>query len=248
MKIFIVGGTSGMGLAMARFYTEKGHVVGVCGRNLEKLDNNMPFKTYKADVTDMVSLNVAIKHFTANMPLDLLVDFAGSYAEDVVLEITYAQAENMLKTNILGSVNVLETGKDIMVPQQSGQIVLVASVSGILNYQQSSLYTKTKRSIIQIADAYRRALSPYGVSVGVMAPGYVNTQKLRELNNADLSKKPFLIEENKAVSLMVKAIAEKRSFYIFPRKMKWLIKSLSVLPPFILNIIMNRKALWMKQN
>lgn len=246
MKIFIIGGTSGMGLALAKFYFEKGCEVGVCGRNLEKISEIDYLKKYQADVSKTQTIETAINHFKNNENLDLLINFAGYYADDIAEKITYKHTEAMLKTNILGTVNVFETGRLAMKNQAKGQIVMVASVSGILDYPQSSLYTKTKRSAIQISDAYRRALKPFGISVTVIAPGYVDTEKLRSLNNGNLSKKPFLISKNEAVKQIAKAIEKQETFYIFPKKMKWLMKSLSWFPSFFLNQIMYKKARWMK--
>ena len=248
MKIFIIGGTSGMGLALAKFYIEKGHEVGVCGRSIEKISEEHHLKKYKSDVTEIETLELTLNEFIGNQSLDLLINFAGSYADDITSKITYEQAEDMLKTNILGTVNAFEIGRKAMKNQSKGQIVAIASVSGILDYPQSSLYTKTKRCVIQIAEAYRRALEPFGISVSVIVPGYVDTEKLRNLNNNDLSKKPFLVPEDEAVKLIAKAIAQKKKIYVFPKKMKWLMKSLSLLPSPILNRLMYKKAKWMKED
>ncbi|RXM60680.1 SDR family oxidoreductase, partial [Chryseobacterium sp. CH1] len=121
--------------------------------------------------------------------LDIFINCAGSYAEDVAGRITYEEAEEMLQTNILGTVNCFEAARKVMKNQQKGSIAVIASVSGILEYENSSLYTKTKRSVIQISDAYRRALKPFGISVTTVAPGYIDTEKLRQLNQNKLKQK-----------------------------------------------------------
>lgn len=251
MNVFIAGGTSGIGYALAQHYLEKGYCVGVCGRDLKKISENHSenFKTFQANVCDIDSISAAVHSFTDNENnLDIFINCAGSYAEDVAGKISYEEAEEMLQTNILGTVNCFETARKAMKKQKTGRIAVIASVSGILDYENSSLYTKTKRSVIQIADAYRRALKPFGISVTAIAPGYVDTEKLQQLNNNDLSKKPFLTDLETAVVIISSAIEKQEKLIIFPAKMKWMMKSLSLLPSSLLNIIMYRKAKWMKDD
>ena len=247
MNVFIIGGTSGIGLALASFYQQKGYRVGVCGRDLSKLSTELPFEKYEADVIDKELLTSVIHQFINSSALSLLINCAGSYAEDVVGEISYDQAVAMLQTNIIGAINTLEIGRELM-RNSGGQIVLLASISGILDYPESSLYTKTKRSVLQIADAYRRALRPFGIHITSIAPGYVATQKLHDLNQNNLSKKPFLVSEAKAVGEISHAIAQKKPIHLFPTRMKWLMCLLSFLPKPLLSLIMYRKAKWMQAN
>ncbi|KAB1230220.1 SDR family NAD(P)-dependent oxidoreductase [Chryseobacterium viscerum] len=251
MNVFIAGGTSGIGYALAKHYLAKGYCVGVCGRDLTKIPENhhKNLKAFQADVSDMNALLSTLQSFLVDKNgLDLFINCAGSYAEDVAGRISYEEAEEMLQTNILGTVNCFEVARKVMINQKKGSIAVIASVSGILEYENSSLYTKTKRSVIQIADAYRRALKPFGISITTIAPGYINTEKLRQLNQDDLSKKPFLTDVETAASMISEAIEKQEKLIIFPSKMRWMMKSLSLLPSSLLNIIMFKKARWMKND
>ncbi|UKB80362.1 SDR family NAD(P)-dependent oxidoreductase [Chryseobacterium sp. MEBOG07] len=251
MNVFIAGGTSGIGYALAKHYLAKGYCVGVCGRDLTKIPENhhKNLKAFQADVCDMNALLSTLQFFLVDKNgLDIFINCAGSYAEDVAGRISYEEAEEMLQTNILGTVNCFEMARKVMRNQKKGSIAVIASVSGILEYENSSLYTKTKRSVIQIADAYRRALKPFGISVTTIAPGYIDTEKLRQLNQDDLSKKPFLTDVETAASMISEAIEKQKKLIIFPSKMRWMMKSLSLLPSSLLNIIMFKKARWMKND
>lgn len=250
MNIFITGGTSGLGYSLATYYLSKGYRVGICGRDLNKVpeNNSVNLSVYEADVCEVSSLKKAIHAFLIkDKILDVFINCAGSYSEDIAKQISYEEAAQMLKTNILGTINCFEVARELMIHQKSGRIAVIASVSGILDYENSSLYTKTKRSVIQIADAYHRALKPFGISVTTIAPGYIDTPKLRSLNGDDLSKKPFLTDVDSATIIISDAIDKRKKQIIFPTKMKWLMKSLSILPSPLLNIIMYRKAKWMSK-
>lgn len=251
MNVFIAGGTSGIGYTLAKHYLSKGCSVGICGRDLTKIteNNSKDLKAFQTDVCDINAMLSTLQSFLVDKNgLDIFINCAGSYAEDVVGRISYEEAEEMLQTNILGTVNCFEAARKVMKNQQKGNIAVIASVSGILEYENSSLYTKTKRSVIQIADAYRRALKPFGISVTTIASGYIDTEKLRQLNQNDLSKKPFLTDVQTAVLIITEAIENQKKLIIFPSKMKWVMRSLSLLPSSLLNIIMFRKAKWMKND
>ncbi|WP_344926991.1 SDR family NAD(P)-dependent oxidoreductase [Aquimarina addita] len=251
MNIFIAGGTSGIGYALAVHYLSKGYRVGVCGRDINKVPKNNlnSLLVYEADVSIMSSIKTVLQNFLdGHKNLDVFINCAGSYAEDVAGQISYEEAEQMLQTNILGTINCFEVARLLMQHQKNGRIAVIASVSGILDYKKSSLYTKTKRSVINIAEAYHRALEPFGISVTTIAPGYIDTLKLRELNGHDLSKKPFLVDVDSAIKIIYEAIDTRKKLLIFPTKMKWLMTFLSVLPSSFLNVIMYRKAKWMQQD
>lgn len=251
MKVFIAGGTSGIGLALAERYLQQGASVAVCGRDLTKL-GGIPFvdqlSCFEVDVCQLDDLQDAVSSFCADGPLALFINCTGSYADDVAQQISYLEALAMLQVNIMGTLNCLEVARAAMEGQLEGQIAVVASVSGTLHFPNSSLYSKTKRAAIQIADAYRRALLPFGIAVTVIAPGYVDTEKLQEINQQDLSKKPFLISVDDAAQRIMTAIQQKNRLVIFPMRMKWLMACLGILPSFLLNKIMSRKAKWMKND
>lgn len=249
MKVFIAGGTSGIGLVLAKCYLQQGAEVAVCGRDLSKLADQPEYDAlikFELNVCDRDALTNVVSSFCNYAALDLFINCTGNYADDVADRISYEEASAMLQINMLGTINCFEVAREVMRGQSAGQIASIASVSGTLDFPNSSLYSKTKRAAIQVADAYRRALLPYGIAVTVIAPGYVDTTKLRELNQQDLSKKPFLISAEDAAQRIIKAIQLKKEIVVFPKRMKWLMGFLGMLPQVLLSKIMFKKAKWMK--
>lgn len=248
MKIFVAGGTSGMGLALASAYLRQGHEVAVCGRNPQKIDPvaYTSLKTYQIDIYDKDALTAAVSGF-AGGELDMMIIVAGNYADDSLHRLSYEESTEMLKVNIAGTVNALEAARVAMHNRQKGHIVVFASVSGLLHYKKATIYSKAKRAVIQLSDAYRRALANFGIRVTIVAPGYVDTPKLRELNGGDLSRKPFVVSCEEAIEIIMQGITENREMIVFPSKMKYLIRFLSCLPSWLLGIIMYKKAKWMNQ-
>lgn len=246
MKIFIVGGTSGIGLATAIKYLDAGHEVGICGRDLRKVSLIRAYSSlqmYQLDVYDKDALEEAVNDF-AHGQLDIMLISAGSYANDALDKVTYQESTDMLRVNIAGTVNGLEVARMAMKQQGKGQVAVLASISGLLFYSGMTTYSMTKRAVIQIADAYRKALSDFGVTVTVVAPGYVNSSKLQELNDGDLSKKMFVVSCEYAADKIVEGLEKKKDLIVFPLKMKHTIQILSCLPSWFIRFIMYRKAKW----
>lgn len=237
-----------MGLALATAYLRQGHDVAVCGRNPRKMDpaEHASIRTYQLDIYDKEALAAAVFNFAGD-GLDMMIIAAGDYADDSLRRPGYAESTGMLKVNIAGAVNALETARAAMRNPPGGHIVVIASASGLLHYKQATTYSKTKRALIQISDAYRRALAGFGIRVTVVAPGYVDTPKLRELNGGNLSRKPFVVSCEDAVTIIMQGVAENREMIVFPPRMKYLMRLLSCLPSRLLGAVMRRKAKWMNR-
>jgi NADP-dependent 3-hydroxy acid dehydrogenase YdfG len=117
MNVFIAGGTSGIGYSLATHYLEKGYRVGICGRDRTKVPNNSfeNLEIFQVDVCDMNAIRSALESFLVDKKdLDIFINCAGSYAEDVAGSISYEEAEEMLQTNILGTVNCFEAARKAM--------------------------------------------------------------------------------------------------------------------------------------
>jgi NADP-dependent 3-hydroxy acid dehydrogenase YdfG len=241
MKVLIIGGTSGIGWALAEHYLQAGHEVAVSGRDITKVKpeaskNHPKLILYQFDIADRVALISAIQDFS-NSRIDLLIVSAGFYFNDRHHRLDEATSLRMLQTNVSGLSHAFEIAGEIMLQQKSGHLAAISSMAGLLkDYPGASLYSATKRSVIDICATYRKALAPFSIAVTTIIPGYINTEKLRQLNNGDASHKPFLLSEQQAVSRIVKAIAQRDELCVFPWQMHWLIRLLNVLPKQLLKL------------
>jgi NADP-dependent 3-hydroxy acid dehydrogenase YdfG len=250
MNIVILGGTSGMGLALARHYLEQGHSVCVCGRDPSRLDAGVlqaypRLQVQACDIADKEALHRVLSCYgkagsgaSSDMRrLDLLIVTAGMYFNTRGHYLDQVTSMRMLQTNVSGLVHAFELAAGIMLEQGSGHLVAVSSVAGLLqDYPGASLYSATKRSVLSLCDTYRIALKPFGIAVTAIIPGYVDTEKLRQLNSGDASHKPFLLSEQQAVEKIAAAITQGRERCIFPWQMRWLIAVLNKLPSKLIGL------------
>ena len=135
MKIMIVGGTSGIGLALAAHYVQQGADLALCGRDITRLHGHAlcadpRVRTYEFDIADRAALTYAVDDFGTG-GLDILIVTAGRYANAA----SGARPESglgVMQTNVLGLAQALEVAGALMQRQGYGQLVPVASVAGLL--------------------------------------------------------------------------------------------------------------------
>ncbi|WP_442486569.1 SDR family NAD(P)-dependent oxidoreductase [Fusobacterium necrophorum] len=240
MKIFITGGSSGIGLGLAKKYLEQKHEVAVCGRSeekIKKLQERFPeLKTYKVDVKDKLALKRAVEDF-AKEDLDMMIAGAGVYYGNLSKELDQEGCIHSLDTNLAGVLHAFEIARDIMLPKKQGHLVAISSIAGLLEYRDASVYSKSKRAVNYLCEAYREALRGTGIYVTNILPGYIATQRLYDVNGETMRKKPFLLSEEEAVNISMQAITEKRERIIFPRRMKIAVSILSKFPKSIINFL-----------
>lgn len=235
MKIMIIGGTSGIGLALAGHYHARGAALALCGRNVARLDGHplvrdARVRTFALDIGDRAAVEAAVHVFGAD-GIDMLVVTAGQYADAAGLAADPGLGPVLVRTNIAGLVNAFDAAAPLMRAQGRGQLVAVASIAGLQKaYPGGSLYAASKRAAIAMCDAYRKALAPFGIAVTTLVPGYVDTARLRELNGGDASAKPYLQTEAAAVARMAAAIDARAERCVFPWQLHLLVRLFNLLP------------------
>lgn len=235
MRIMIIGGTSGIGLALAGHYAGQGAQLALCARRVGRLHGHplagaANVRTYEFDIADREALIGAVQDFGAE-GLDLLIVTAGQYADAAELLQRPAAGHGVVRTNVVGLVQAFDAAAEVMLRQGRGQLVAVASIAGLLkDYPGGSLYSASKRAAIGVCDAYRKSLAPFGIAVTTLVPGYVDTARLRELNGGDASAKPFLQSEAQAVPRMAAAIEGRAARCVFPWQLHLLVRLFNCLP------------------
>ncbi|GJJ03300.1 3-oxoacyl-ACP reductase [Duganella rhizosphaerae] len=238
MNVMIIGGTSGIGLGLAQHYWRQGARVAICGRHPNKLDG-LPLlgeeriSVHACDIADRAAVARTVAVVAAD-GLDLLIVTAGQYTDAAGIARDPASTLPVLRVNVGGLDHAFSAAAEAMMARGQGQLVAVASIAGLQqDYPGGSLYSASKRAAIAICDAYRKALAPFGVDVTVIVPGYVDTARLRELNNGDASGKPFLMSEQEAVQRIAAAIARRDERCVFPWQMHVLVGIFNRLPVFL---------------
>ena len=252
--LIVIGGTSGLGLALALHHQQLGWQVSVVGHSLGKIDrinNQYPnIITYNCDLTDSVQTQNLLE-ILSDISFQRLIYSAGSYTNERVSKLNQADSDTMLAINLQAFEQVFRWASEQLKYQKKLQnksvsfsksgkpsLICIASIAGTMDYPYASLYAKSKRAMITTASAYRLALAPYDIQVNCIASGYIDTQALRDLNNGNASHKPFVMSTQTAVEHIMQAIDEDIELAIFPRSMRYITRALNYLPKPLLNFIL----------
>ena len=242
MNIFITGGTTGIGLALAKLYLEEGHRVGICARNMSKFPAEIKNKyklleCYEVDVTDREALYKAVNAF-APVELDMIFANAGRSVGAKSKTPLFSVANEIIDINVKGVLNTFDVALEIMLPRGKGHLVATASVAGFMGLPGAGAYSASKAAVLKLCESYSLDLKPRGIDVTAIAPGFVDTPLTQKNNH----KMPFLMSSEKAARLIKRALEKKKVLYIFPFRMKIVITLLDKMPRCLYRLIMNLKT------
>lgn len=181
----ITGATSGIGLATARLFARHNIQLVLCGRrqdrlaHLEKeLGQQTKVCALNFDVRDKENVFKAI----ASLPKDfshitILVNNAGNaHGLDSINEGNTDDWDAMLDINVKGLLYVTKAILPKMIANKSGHIINTGSTAGKEVYPKGNVYCASKHAVDAITKGMQLDLNPYGIRVGAVNPGLVETE------------------------------------------------------------------------
>lgn len=189
----IVGGTSGIGLGLARRLVAAGSTVVVGGRDTDRVED---LPTVRIDVTDVASVGRARDEVLAAHPdLDLVVTMSGvMLVEDLRDPAHAALAERTIDVNLLGTIRVVDAFTPHLLGRGAGDVVTVTSGIGFLPFPLMPSYGASKAGVHAYTEALRAQLAGTGIDVTELVPPAVATAGQERLNPAALPLDAFLDE------------------------------------------------------
>eukprot|EP01018_Ginkgo_biloba_P040676 Gb_16076 [translate_table: standard] len=197
--VLITGGSSGIGLALAKEALSQGAFVTLIARSSSKLDKALQYLVQElafdpnrictkiADVGDYERLSVAMKESFEWRPIDVLVCNAGVAKTAYLDEALISDLQGIIQTNLTGTVNTLHIALPLMKERQQhrghlmpASVVLMSSLSALWGAYGNSVYTATKCALKGLAETLRFELMPFNIRVSIVYPGFVETPMLDE--------------------------------------------------------------------
>lgn len=197
--VFIVGGTSGIGLGLARRLAADNTVV-VGGRSIEGVTD---LRSVAIDVTDPDSIVRARDEVLGRYPdLDVVVTMAGVLLpEDLRDPAHISVAESTITVNVLGTIRVIDAFTPHLIERGAGTIITVTSGIAFLPFPPMPTYGASKAAIHAYSEALRAQLDGTGIEVvELVPPAVATTPQQREINPAALDLDDYLDE---VLSLLV---------------------------------------------
>lgn len=191
--VFIIGGTSGIGLGLARRFAAAGGTVVVAGRDTSRVSD---LETVTMDVTDAGSvLRGRDEVLAAHPDLDVVVTMSGvMLMEDLRDPAHFAQAATTVDVNLLGTIRVIDAFTPHLIDRGRGDLITVTSGIAFMPFPLMASYGASKAGVHAYTEALRAQLAGTGVQVTELVPPAVATAGQEKVNPAALPLNDFLDE------------------------------------------------------
>jgi len=198
----VIGGTSGIGRIMARALAEAGADVAATSRRQDVVDETA--KEIEAlgrrslrvpsDVTDRASLETLLGEAVGAFgKVDIMINCAGRTKRVPTLDLTEADWNAIIETNLTGALRAAQVFGRHMVDRKYGRIVNIASLSSFVALFEVAAYGASKAAVAALTKQLAIEWSPHGVTVNAIAPGVFRTPLNQNLLDGTERGREFLV-------------------------------------------------------
>lgn len=229
--VVITGASAGIGEALAREFAGRGYHLGLTARRLERLE------ILRSDIlgaTGQPGLRIEIAELDVDQDetvapvlhalfkrlggVDIVVVNAGINRFTGVGKGQFADARQVLQTNVLGAIATVEAAAEHLVAQGAGQIVGISSLASLQAMPKQAAYCASKAAFSMYLDAARLELKRKNVAVTAILPGFVVTEIMPKIERF-----PFAVPAAQAAREIVALIEQRKAVGVVPAwPWKWL--------------------------
>lgn len=191
--VLVTGGSRGIGKAVAQAFAQQEATVIVIGRNAEHVHQTATkivqegglAHGYACDVTELQQCQETVnKLLDKHKRIDILVNNAGINRDNLLFFINDQDWDEVLKVNLKGTFNVTKVVAKAMLKAKQGKIINISSIIGIVGNVGQANYAASKAGIIGFSKSVAKELAARGITVNVVAPGYIRTDMTNKLSQA----------------------------------------------------------------
>tara|TARA_B100000700_G_scaffold328672_1_gene447290 strand:- start:2007 stop:2759 length:753 start_codon:yes stop_codon:yes gene_type:complete len=198
----VTGASRGIGASIACSLAKAGAEVVINFANSEEKANELVSKiekeggkayALKADVSNEKEVNELIeKVLSRNKSIDILVNNAGITNDGLLMRMKREDWEKVINLNLSGVFLCTKAVSRTMLKQKKGRIINITSVVGLIGNAGQSNYSAAKAGVIGFTKSVAREFASRGVTVNAVAPGFINTEMTKDLDeNTYLSAIPL---------------------------------------------------------
>ena len=236
-RIWITGGSSGIGFATAKKFLKNNWTVIISSSNNDKLkkakekislkDNIHNLYTLKCNIADKEEVNNTISFIENKIgKIDIALLNAAAYSPNKLQEFDIDNYELLINVNLKGTLYCIDALKNVM-KNRDNTIAIVTSPIGYRGWPTSGAYGMTKAAQLNLSESLFFDFKKIGINIRVINPGFIDTEATR-LNSF---KMPFLKSAEYAANKIYLGLVFKKRFEIFfPFLIVYFVKILRILP------------------
>lgn len=178
----ITGVSSGFGRELTKQLLARGdRVVGTIRDTSKITDLHQQYpETFRAevlDVTDMAAVREVVDRSFAEIGrIDVIISNAGYGLFGAAEELSDEQVEQIVATNLLGSIQLIRSALPHLRAQGGGRVIQISSYGGQVAFAGNSLYHATKWGIEGFVEAVAQEVAPFGIGMTIVEPGGARTE------------------------------------------------------------------------
>jgi short-subunit dehydrogenase len=247
--IWITGGSTGIGKALAIKFANMGWNVAISARRESLLkeisENHENISSFPLDVTDKKKCNETFNDIKNKFnEIDICFFSTGTWNPKKEKDIDVDEMENVFKVNFFGTVNSIKAVEKHFKDKQSGIITIVSSIAGYRGLPNSTGYGPSKSALNNLAESLFFDFKRSNVRVCLVSPGFIKTP----MTDKNDFKMPFLKTPEYAADQIYEGLINKNVFEIhFPKALTITLKLLSFLPSKIYFNLVGRLTKYQKK-
>jgi 3-oxoacyl-[acyl-carrier protein] reductase len=178
--VLVTGGNRGIGAAIAEAFLAAGDRVAVASRS-----GAAPVGThgFVCDVSSTESVEACFAAVEEQLgPVEILIANAGITKDGLLMRMSDADLDEVINTNLIGAARLARRASKTMLRQKRGRIVFIGSVVGLLGSAGQTNYAASKAGLVGLARSLAREVGSRGITVNVIAPGFVETDMTAALS------------------------------------------------------------------
>ena len=230
--IWITGGSTGIGKALAIKFANKGWNVAISARReslLEEIaNNNENIYGFPLDVTNKLKCKEVFEKIKNKFQdIDICFFSTGTWNPKKEKDIDVEQIENVFKVNFFGTLNSIKSVEEYFKNRKKGIITIVSSIAGYRGLPNSTGYGPSKSALNNLAESLYFDFKRSNVRICLVSPGFIKTP----MTDKNDFKMPFLKTTEYAAEKIYDGLINKNVFEIhFPKSLTLILKILSFLP------------------
>ena len=194
--VVITGASGGLGEATARYLSERGAVVVLGARRMERIDalarelagSNGNAMAIQTDVTQSEQVQHLVDSAVEKYGrIDVMINNAGIMPHSPLERLKIDDWDRMIDVNIKGVLYGIAAALPPMRRQRFGHFINVSSVAGHKVRPSSAVYAATKHAVLALSEGLRLEVKPYNIRTTVISPGAIATDLLDSITEADIA-------------------------------------------------------------